>query len=293
MNFLSIINRTFLIIAVFSFLLAFTCLIIITIHRRRCLNFPTLLVCNTILGIFLFSANNIAISVYMMIWDEYLLTNIDYLCKFRTYLLYSTSALVHHSFVLQAIDRYFKIKGIKLLDKRSRQRFLILVQWIFDFTFPLPLLLTGNREKLTKDTQCYLSIRRFDLAVYMGTMTYMATDITLLILYRRLVVYVRKVSAQVNGDQQLKMHRDLTMVLRIFLLNIPLFLVDVPVLILIILNRIRSDLLPFSLTRVLIMTANLILAILLIILCRSTPNIRKSISECFYPRNRLPMLASE
>ncbi|CAF4894372.1 unnamed protein product, partial [Rotaria sp. Silwood1] len=73
------------------------------------------------LAIFLYAANNIAVAVYMLIWDQQSVPNIDSLCTLRAFIDYSAIASVHHSFILQAIEKYFKIRKIKSLDTQSRK----------------------------------------------------------------------------------------------------------------------------------------------------------------------------
>ena len=261
----------------FVCVLAFTFLTIAIVYRRRCFNFPTLLACNTILATFLYSCDNVAVAVYMLIWDQQSLSEIDSLCSLRAYIHHSTIAGIHHSFILQAMEKYFKIKRINFLHNRKRQVLVVLIQWIFDFTFSIPIFLTGNMPKLSSDNLCFISLTRLYLLLYMVTISFLVSDITLAILYRRLLNHVREISSRVHAHQQNQMRRDLIVVRRIILLNSQLALVGVAVLTVVILSVIRVDILPSKWMRPLLLAVNVVLCPMITILFWFTPNLRESL----------------
>ncbi|CAF1223797.1 unnamed protein product [Adineta steineri] len=171
----------------------------------------------------------------MFIWDQYQVPKIDLLCPLRAYFHHSIMACIHHSFILLAIERFCKIRQVKFLKTQRQKICLVLFQWIFDFTFALPVLLTGNMVKVESDNFCFVTLTRVDLVLYLGIVAFLLTNITLSIIYRSLVRHVRQASAKLNNNQQVRMQRDLTMVRRIVLLNSQLALIGIPVLVLIIL----------------------------------------------------------
>ncbi|CAF2772924.1 unnamed protein product [Rotaria sp. Silwood2] len=115
----------------------------------------------------------------------------------------------------------------------------------------------------------------------MSALTFVVPDIVLVILCRRLVNYVHQISSRVNGNHQLRMYRDLTMIRRIVLLNFQFVLLGIPAIIFMLMNIIRPNLLPHYCMRVLIIIGNVTLDFLLIVLCQNTPSLQRSIADCF------------
>ncbi|UJR20009.1 hypothetical protein I4U23_023143 [Adineta vaga] len=249
------------------------------LYRHRCFNFPTLLACNTALAVLINSANHIATAVYMFIWDQYLVPDMDSLCALRAYLQHSTVTCIYHSFILLAIEKYNKVIGIRFLNTKHRKICLVLFQWIFDFTFDLPVLVTGNMTKLSFDNVCFVKLTRLDLSLYMAGVSFLLTDIVLSIIYRLLVRHVRQVSARLDNNRQMRMQRDLTMVRRIILLNLQLIIVGIPVLIVVVFSIVRVDLVPNKFMRVILLMTILPYSPLLIILLLLTPNLQEILKE--------------
>ncbi|CAF4172722.1 unnamed protein product [Rotaria sordida] len=216
----------------------------------------------------------------MLNFDQQSVPKIDSLCSLRAYIHYCSIACIHHSLILQALEKYLKVRRIMFLNSQIRKMGVVLIQWIFDFTFTLPIFLTGNMVKMIIDNLCFISLSRLDLLLYTGVTIYILSDIVLAVIYRLLVRYVRQVSSKIDGNQQLKMQRDLTMVHRIVLINFQLAIVGIPAMLVMIVSIIRSDLLPHNCMRVIFMIGNLALACVIIIFFRITPNLRQSVVKC-------------
>ena len=279
MDFHRIVNLIYIFVTSVGCCTSFAFLLVAFIHRRRCLNFATLLACNTALGTFLYSVVNLAAGVYMLIWDRYLVPEVDSLCGVRAYFYHSTIAWIHHSLILLALEKYCKIRQIGLLKNRSRQICFVLIQWIFDFTFDLSAFVTGNMKKLDSDNLCFVSLTTPDFVFYQAGLTFLVSDISLTFIYQLLIRHVRQVSSRSDGNRQAQMRRDLTMVRRIVLLNSQLVLVGLPVLVFVILTSIRLDLLPYKIMRLLITILNLPLSPMLVILFLITPDLRQSLAK--------------
>ena len=285
------LNLLCLFVSSCNFLVALLFLTIAVVFRQRCFTFPTLLACNTALGALLFSANNLVVLVYMFVWDRQTNRTGDILCSIRAYLHHSTTAWIHHSLVLQAIEKFCKIKNIELLTTRRRQIAFVLAQWTLDFTFDLPILLTGNMPKMVVDNMCFVSLFRMDLVFYMAVIAFLMTGVSLSLIYRRLVNHVRQASVRASNHQQAHMRRDLVMVRRIVLLNSELAIAGVPVTILVIVSAIRADLLPARWVRGLLLIVFLPISPMLSMLFWFTPALRQSLEQC---RNRVrPVLFAE
>lgn len=279
MTFTWIITRIYIGICTVNCFVASIFLLIALINHRQCFNFPTLLVCNTALGVLLYSTVNIAAARYMLIWDEQIMPIVDPLCSVRAYFYHSTIAWIHHSLILQAIQRYCRLRRLELFRTRTRQSCFILVQWLFDFTFTLPPFITGNMVKLDIDSLCFVSLNKLPFVFYLATVSFFLSDVILSVIYRLLVRHVREISSRINGRHQRQMQRDLTMVRRIVLLNIQLVVVGFPVVIFVILIATRPDLLPNNTVRIVIAIMNSPFSLLLSILFRITPDLRNSLSD--------------
>ncbi|CAF3325263.1 unnamed protein product [Rotaria sp. Silwood2] len=214
----------------------------------------------------------------MLLWDQELIPQIDSLCSLRAYIHHSTIAAVHHSFVLQGIEKYAKIKRLTLLNSQHSKILIVLIQWIFDFIFGLPVYVTGNMPKLRTENSCFVSLTNVGTLIYLFTITFIISDIILSILYRRLVHYVHQASLRVHGNQQ-QMKRDLAVVRRVVLLNSQLALVGIPSLIFIIFSMVRPDLSPMKLMRLLLLNTNAAFCPMLIILFWITPNLRQCLIQ--------------
>ncbi|CAF1258101.1 unnamed protein product [Adineta ricciae] len=284
-----VVNRIFLSICIINCFVASVFLIIVLVNHHRYSSFLTLLVCNTVLGILLYSSVNFASVCYMFIWDEQVLPVVDPLCSIRAYFYHSTIAWIHHSLVLQALERYFKVRRILFFRTHTRQLGFILIQWLFDFLFGLPVLLTGNMKKLMIDNLCFVSLNALPCVFYLAGVSFILSDITLSVIYRLLVRHVREISSRLNGNRLINMQRDLTIVHRIVLLNILLVIVGFPVLIVVICVTIRADLLPNNTVRVLIMIMNIALLLMLLVLFWITPDLRQSLINI---RDRIKPLLS-
>ncbi|CAF4818625.1 unnamed protein product, partial [Rotaria sp. Silwood1] len=123
----------------------------------------------------------------MLTFDQQSVPTIDSLCPLRAYIHYCSIACVHHSLILQALEKYLKIRRIKFLNSQTRKMTIVLSQWIFDFTLTLPIFLTNNMVKLTIDNLCFISLSRLDLLLYTGGIIYVLSDIVLAVVYRLLV----------------------------------------------------------------------------------------------------------
>ncbi|CAF1341059.1 unnamed protein product [Rotaria sordida] len=123
----------------------------------------------------------------MLNFDQQSVPKIDSLCSLRAYIHYCSIACIHHSLILQALEKYLKVRRIMFLNSQIRKMGIVLIQWIFDFTFTLPIFLTGNMVKMIIDNLCFISLSRLDLLLYTGVTIYILSDIVLAVIYRLLV----------------------------------------------------------------------------------------------------------
>ena len=263
------------------FFCSLTCLIaliflsMVLVHPRRCFNFPTLLACNTCLAIFLFAGTNLAIAVQMYVWDQQIIVTADVLCPIRAYLHYATTALMYYSYILQALQRYCRIKGINIINTRTRQLILIIIQWIIAFAFDLPILLTGHLDKLLSDNMCFLPTYEAGLQVYTAGLMFGIPNIVVTVLYRNLVSYVRTSTLTTTIISQRQMSRDVTMVRRIVLLISLLIFCGIPFCTFLLIAWTDSSRLPSYHLHASFLSLNASLPIMLASLLWITPDLRQ------------------
>lgn len=286
-DFYTIVNLIYIGVSVLTLLLSLFLLTLAFVERRRCLDFPTVLACNTILTAAVFSANVLAISIYMYLWDEQLAPDFYSLYSLRGYIPHSSIACIHHSLVLQAIQKYCTITRVEWLNSTTRQVCLVLGQWIFDFTFGLPMFLTGNITKLAVENVCLVSFSRPELLFTAGGIIFLLSDTVMITLYGSLIRFVRKASTKVSGSQQQNMNRDMAMVRRIVMLHFALLFIVLPAFVAMILGAIRIEILPYRFFRILCFTMAASAFLMLIVLFWITPKLRKLIFDRVQQVNRL------
>ena len=277
MNIFSVVGVLYIISNSWNFTVALIFLSIPLMNHRRCRSFSTILACNTALAALIYSATNVSSGIYILIWDQQVIPTVDALCSVRAYIYHSSIAAFHHSFVLQAIHKFCKIKGSTWLSTRCQKICFILFQWLFDFTFDLPALVTGNMVKLISDNICFVTLSKLEFVIYMSVVAYFLPDIIINVTHKLLVRYTRKVASRVNTNQERQMRRDLIVVRRIVMLNLPMAIVGIPVLIIVILTIVLQELLPHNILRIVLFTSSLPISIILIILFRYTPELRASV----------------
>jgi len=63
------------------------------------------------------------------------------------------------TYILQAILRYRRIKGINIINTRICQLLLVIIQWSIDLAFDLLILLTDHLNKLRSDSSLIFHVR--------------------------------------------------------------------------------------------------------------------------------------
>ena len=299
MNFFSVIGGLCIIVNIWNFLVAVTLLTIALINYRRCFNFSTLLVCNTALATVIYAAANISNGVYIVIWDQEVIPTIDQLCSTRAFIYHSSIAAIHHSFMLQAIHRFCKVKGSTLLKTNARKVWLVLLQWICDFIYCIPALVTGNLKKLVSDNLCFVNLTKPEFFVPMAIFAYFSADIVVNVIYKLLMRHLSETSSRINTVQERRMRRDVVVVRRIILLNAPMAIVGMPTLVVITLTAIQVDILPHNVIRIAYLLTNIPISIILIILFCLTPDLRaclrrnparRRVNQIFYTSRVQPKL---
>lgn len=279
MNTGNIVNLIWFIICSINLMIAVSVLIVAIAYRRRCFTFPCIFTLNTIFAFLIFSIVGIIKNVYVYLWDQQTDPVTDVFCSIRGYVYHSSIAAIHHSLVLQAIGRYAQVRQFNWFRSRKTKCSIILLQWILDFTFDLPPLITGNMVKLNSDNICFISMYRFDLVSYMACFSFLLSNVSLGILYRALVKYVNDRSTLIENQQARRIQKNVTIVRRVVFLNLQLAVFGIPVLIFTIANAIRTSLLPNKFLRILMIILNMPITPTIVLLCRFTPELVRSLLE--------------
>ena len=225
----------------------------------------------------MYAANNLAVAVHMFLWDQQPIVTADPLCPIRAYLHYATTALMYHSYILQAIQRYCKIKGINILSTRLRQLLIVVFQWIIGLFFYLPIFFTGYSNKILSDNLCFLPIHEASLQIYTALIMFGIPNMTISILYRRLVAHVRAHTSTSVTSSERQMNRDLTRVRRISWMISVLIFCGIPFCIFLIIGWIDPKSVPPYHLHVSFLTATASLPITLFTLMWITPDIRQTL----------------
>jgi len=182
--------------------------------------------------------------VYMLIWDQSEVTiKADLLCTVRGYLNYLGIAAIYHSYVLQALYRYWRVKRVTRFDSIYFRLFFIITQWILDIIIPLPVLLHGDLNEVSPGSSiCAMSIFSIWVLIYVTTVIYFSSLGIILILYSQVVIHVKQKGAAVA--RQLNLNRDVILIRRIVQIVVALILCGLPVMVFFVISLFSPSSVP-------------------------------------------------
>jgi hypothetical protein len=186
---------------------------------------------NSCLSVCLFGCSMLSLSTFTLINDVKEIEFKDSLCIFRGYFCYVTAGLLDSSFFLQALYRYIGVIYPNRLFYQSIkfQVSLICLSWIFDFLYPLIFLFDHEIIYNINNQICQLPLKLSFSIIYMSSCAYSIPMILIILIYFKLVRYVRRMSERVTPVNTLsRAKRELKMVNRIFILTIILMIFGVP-----------------------------------------------------------------
>jgi hypothetical protein len=198
---------------------------------KTCHTVPMLLVANSCAAEILFGSDMMAMAIFSLQNDLKQIQYEDSLCVFRAFLGYVVTVLQNYSYLLQAIYRYLiVVYPTRLFYHSARfQMLLICSTWIFGFICPIPYLLIGAIIYNVDNQICQMPLRLSFLAIYNAFCVYMIPVLLTMLIYFKLVRYVKEMSKRVTIANTLhRAQQELKMVRRIVILIIGIVTIGFP-----------------------------------------------------------------
>ncbi len=203
---------------VLAILLA-TIFLTIVIFNKTCQTVPIMLTSNSCVAEIFYGCSMLSIAVFTFENDLKQRVFEDPLCAFRNYFGRLGTALLLYSIAIQAIYRYIiVVYPTRISWQSSRvQGMLICFFWIFSITSLLPCLLTGAATYNVDNQACILPFQLSVPIIYNVSLVYMIPFSIIILIYFKLVGYVRQMSNRVTSSVQtiFQARRELVMVRRI------------------------------------------------------------------------------
>ncbi|CAF0722315.1 unnamed protein product [Adineta steineri] len=201
-------------------ILAFIFLFII-IFDKTCHTVSMILIANSCLAELVLAIDLFWMAVFTLDNDLKQQQYEDLFCVFRGYISYVTCFTQNYSYFLQAIYRYLTIVYPSRLFWQSKrvQIFLIILSWIIAFICVFPHLFTGRIIYQVDDQMCQMSLELSFITVYNVVLLYLIPMNGTILIYFKLVRYVKQMSKNVTpANTLLRVERELKMIRRIVIL---------------------------------------------------------------------------
>lgn len=199
--------------------------------NKTCHTISTMLIANTCLTELVLACDLLAMGVFALQNDLKGIEYEDSLCVFRSYLSYVANALQNYSYLLLAIYRYLTISyPLRLFWQTVRtQLVLIAISWILAFMFPFPYLLTGDIRYDVENQMCQVPLRFSFPIVYGSLCVYIIPLTMILVLYVKLVRYVKGMNRRVvPANTLVRARRDLNILRRTVIFVLSVSTIDFP-----------------------------------------------------------------
>ncbi|CAF1025095.1 unnamed protein product [Adineta steineri] len=261
----------------------FFCIIII--FDKTCHTIPMMLVANSCLAQLIFGSDMLAMAIFTFHNDFKQIQYQDSLCIFRGYLGYVTTILQNHSYLLQAAYRYITVVYPSRLSWQSAryQSLFIFFMWIFGFICPLPYIITNQIQYHVDSQICQMPLGLSFLTIYNALCVYFIPMSLTILIYFKLVRYVRGMSKNViSTNTLLRAQRELKMVRQIVILVISVATIGFPYAIFIFMSLFTSP--PKYHFRIAFIFVDVSLPFAMIALYKFTEALKTSTMKIIYKR---------
>jgi len=221
-----------LIFSSIGFLTSAGILFLIIYHRRQNpIDANMLLISNNYLSIIFICLLLLDMYSYNLYGDSH--SNIsfdDRWCYARAYLLYVGFASVYHSYLLQALFRFFRIvlyKNKQLQTIRFISR-LVLFQWLIDFVYVIPISLLHLFQYISGYYYCELPSNNVTRLIYSSCVVYFLPILIIEMIYFYILYYIKKTKGQSTLQNRQANQRDLIVLRRTIILVAILLIVCLP-----------------------------------------------------------------
>ncbi|CAF1155451.1 unnamed protein product [Adineta steineri] len=214
-----------------TILLASLFLYIIFIDKK-CHTIPMMFVANSCLACLSFTIIMFWVTIIMLYNDLNQISYADSFCIFRGYISYVTASELFYAYFLQAIYSYIKVVyPFRLIWQSVRmQIFLIVITWISPFICILPHVLTHEIKYQVDDQICQMLLHLSVVTVYNVFYIYIIPMSGIVIIYIKLVRYVKNMRRRVTpANTLIRAQRELKMVYRIIILLLILLILGLPI----------------------------------------------------------------
>ncbi len=221
-----------LIFSSIGFLTSAGILFLIIYHRRQNpINANMLLIANTYISIIFICLLLLDMYIYNLYGDLH--SNISFdnrWCYARAYLLYVGFASVYHSYLLQALFRFFRIvlykrKQLQTLRFISR---LVLLQWLIDFIYVIPIFLLHLFQYISGYYYCEIPFNNLPRLIYPSYFVYFLPILIIEMIYFYILYYMKKTKGQSTSQNRQANQRDLVVLRRTIILVAILLIVCLP-----------------------------------------------------------------
>jgi hypothetical protein len=259
---------------------------------KTCHTVPMMLIANSCLAELVFGSDVLGMAVFTFQNDLKQIQYQDSLCVFRGYLSCIAVALQNYSYSLQAIYRYIAVVYPTRLFWQSAkfQGFLICLTWIFGLLCPIPYILTNQIKYNVNNQICQMPLRLSFLTIYNALCIYMIPISLIILIYFKLVRYVKEISKHVTPVNTLfRAERELKMVRRIVILVVGIVTIGFPYAIFIFVSFFTSP--PKYHFRIAYIFVDVSLAFVMIVLFQFTEQLKTSIKQAISRRTNAILLA--
>ena len=197
-------------------LILVTIFFVIILFDKTCQTIPMMLVGNSCLSGIVFGIVIFTINLFKLVNDFKQIEYKDSFCSFRGYAGYASCSILNCSFLLQSIYRFIRIiYPTRLIFQSFKfQLCLILFTWIFGIFYPIAFLFTNEIVYNIDNQICQLRLHLSFSIIYMASFAYIIPVSLTMIIYLKLVLYVKTMSKRVvtnnrlnRAKQELKMVR--------------------------------------------------------------------------------------
>jgi hypothetical protein len=206
--------------------------LILSNRRRISLTAPILLICNTHASVMYICLVLLDMYAHNLYGDVY--GNISFdnsWCYLRAYFLHVGLATLYHSYLLQALFRYFRIIYFKLKRLQSVQFIfqLVLLQWSIDFLYMASILIPQHFRYISGYYYCQISYYNLPGLLISTCFVYYVPMFGITLIYLKITCYMKKKrGVLILQNRQRSNQRDFIVLCRILTLIGILFLLSFP-----------------------------------------------------------------
>ncbi|CAF1412466.1 unnamed protein product [Adineta steineri] len=218
---------------IFSLLVIILTLIylLIIIFDRTCHTILMMFVANSCLAGLIVGCIILRMSLFTFQNDLKQIQYQDSLCIVRAYIGYASYGILNYSFFLQALYRYLiVIYPNRLFYQSIRfQSLTICITWMIGFIYPIPFVLVDHITYNSDNQICQLVLQLSFSIIYGAFCAYNIPISLIIIIYFKLVRYVKEMSQNVTTSNNLvRAKRELKMIRRIVILVTVLIAIAFP-----------------------------------------------------------------